>query len=807
MRPNYFAGIFFLLLPLLLFSQTHKISGFVKSNKSSPLPFANVFLLNIPDSSLVKGSSADENGYFVFTDIPKGIYLVKAGYFGSETVPIAIDVSKDVSIGALIMEKTGETLDEVTVVAKQPTLERKPDRIVFNVENTAVSQSSSWDIIRNTPGVINAQNGLQIRGQEATIYLNDRKIQLTSDEVQSFLEGLSGENIKSIEVIPNPPARYEAEGGPILNITTSKNITPGYKGSVNGNYAQAIFPKYSFGTSHYYKTEKLSLFGNYTINPRKDFQNTNSDIFFIDANNTNFAFWETDLEKTTRSLAQNANVIVDYRIDDKNNLNFTSYLGFSPNKRTSNTVATEMRNASRQIDSTLATTSSIVNDNLNLGLDATYEHRFKKEGSQLIVNVHYTKYTDDGEQTVASRYSNAVGNSLSSLDFSTVSDQEIDIFTGQLDVVSPLGKASLETGAKISSITSLNTYDFFDIEGNQSILNTSLSDNFEYNEQVYAGYVSLLRNWDKWAVKVGLRGEQTDVKGVSLALNTINNQNYFELFPSFYLLHNVDDESSFSFDYSRKLKRPNYQDLNPFRLFLNENDFNEGNPDLRPNFSHNFNLNYALKSTYFFDFYYRDNGEYISTLSFQDNESQTLKQVQQNVDESISYGLDFTVSTSVSKIWYLYAYTSLFYESETFLALESNDQLVKNEVEGVYVSLNNYITLSKDGTFNGEINLNYLSTFIAGSYVQSDPSTVLNIGLKKSLWNKRAVVSLTAEDLLGRANPRYTSRYLNQDNSYRPVPETQFVRLGFKYNFGNFKLGDNERAFEKKERDRLKSDD
>lgn len=807
MKLTNFIGILFLLTPLVLLSQEFRISGYVKNQDATVLPFANVFLLSTKDSTIIKGDSADDQGYFVLKNVPKGLYLLKASYFGSQTSIIAIDIANNINIGALVMEKSEEVLDEVTVTAERPTLERKPDRIIFNVENTSISQSSSWDIIRNTPGVINAQNGLQIRGQGATIYLNNRKLQLSTDEIQSFLESLSGTNIKSIEVIPNPPARYEAEGGPILNIITAKNLVPGYKGSVNANYAQSIFAKYSFGTSHYYKTDKLSLFANYTINPRKDFKSVNGDINFIGQDNSTFAEWETDLEKTTNSLAQNANFILDYRINENDNLNFTSYLGFSPDKRTSNTVATEMRNASQQLDSTLATTSRIVNDNINLGLDATYEHQFKKEGSQLTANIHYTKYTDDGQQGVASRYSSPAGLPLNGIDFFTESNQEIDIYTGQLDFVSPIGKASLETGGKFSRIFSSNTYDFFDIEGGQAIRNTTFSDNFEYKELVYAGYVSILQNWDKWALKIGVRGEQTDVEGISISLDNTNNQNYFELFPSFYLLHNVTEESSFSFDYSRKLQRPDYQDLNPFRLFLNENDFNEGNPNLRPNFSHNFNLNYSLKDTYFFDIYYRDNGEYISVLSFQDNENQVLRQIDQNVDSSISYGLDFTISTAVSKAWYLYAYSSIFSESETFLALESDNELVTNKVEGIYVSLNNYLSLSKDGTLNGEVNFNYLSTFIFGSYVQSDPTTVLNVGLRKSLWDKRAIISLTAEDILGQANPRYTSRYLNQDNSYRPVLETQFVRLGFKYNFGNFKLGDNERTLDKQERDRLKSDE
>jgi hypothetical protein len=267
-------------------------------------------------------------------------------------------------------------------------------------------------------------------------------------------------------------------------------------------------------------------------------------------------------------------------------------------------------------------------------------------------------------------------------------------------------------------------------------------------------------------------------------------------------LHSLGENHSIAIDYSRKLRRPNYSDLNPFRYFLNENDFNEGNPDLRPHFSHNFNMNYTIKDKYFFDVYYRDNGNYISTLSFQDNENQTLRQVRQNVLESISYGLDFTVGKSMAPFWYLYTYSSLFYEEETFLALESQEESATNKVNGFYGFLANYLTLSRDGSLTGELSLTYLTGFLDGSYTLSETINV-TMGIRKSFWKNKAILSLSAEDLLGRANARYTSRYLNQDNSYLAKPETQFVRFGLTINFGNTKLSENERSLNKSERERL----
>jgi hypothetical protein len=681
-------------------------------------------------------------------------------------------------------------------------VERKSDRLVFHVENTVVAQGTTWDILRNTPGLINVQDNLRIKGQTPAIYLNDRKVQLSQAEIKDLLEGLSGSAISSVEVISNPPARYDAEGGPVLNIVTNRNIVPGYKGSVQGTYEQAVYPKYSFGTSQFFKTDKLNLFGNYVINPRKEYKRTDSHINFIDPQDDIFARWKTELDKTTTSRAQQASVILDYDLDENNRLNFTSSFSYSPNKEIENVVKTDMRNAQFAQDSSLVTKSAIDNDKLNIALDLGHELKLNKEGALLKTNIHYTHYDETQKQAGISDYFDPAGVFMRNFNFSTDARQDINIFTGQLDYFSPLKGGSFEAGVKYSAVGSRSNIDYFDVNGNQPPFDIALSDNFQYDETVSAGYLSFLKNWGKWSLKMGLRGEQTEVKARSITLSTTNNQDYFELFPTFYILRTLGDDHSMSFDYSRKLRRPNYHDLNPFRYFLNENDYVEGNPGLRPSFSNNFNLNYTYKDTYFFDIYYRDNGQFISTLSFQDNENQTLREASQNVLESTSYGLDFTVGKAINPVWYLYSYTSLFYEEEVFLALESPEESASNEVTGFYGYMGNYLTLSKDGSLTAEVSLTYLTGYLDGSYTLSETAN-LNVGLRKSFWKNRAVVSLAAEDLLGKANARYTSRYLNQDNSYRPNSETRFIRLGLTLNFGNSGLTDNQRNVNKSERERL----
>lgn len=787
---------------LSCFSQTFKITGKVINTENELIPFANILLLNATDSTFVKGTSATENGFFELTEVKPNLYLLQASYVGSGSKPLALDIQQNVSLGALIIPSAIETLDEVVVTARRPTVQRLSDRLVFNVENTVVSQGNSWDILKSTPGVIVNQDDLQIRGQSATVYLNDRKVQLSGSEVQELLQGLTGTAIKSIEVIANPPARYDAEGGPILNIVTSKAIVPGYKGSINGNITQAVFSKYSFGTSHYYKTEKLNLFANYSINPKKELRKTTKGINFINDENSVFSIWETNNEEIKKTMAHNGTFILDYDFDDKNSINFTSNLSVNPNQEWESNLDANIRNSQNQIDSTFVTDNLIGANNTNLAFDLSYVKKLNKEGSQLTFNGHFTNFDEQFLQRIDSRYFDENQDFIRNFGFTTDADQNIKIFTGQVDYATPIGSASFESGLKYASVASENSIDFFNFLGSSNVVDTSLSDDFIYDEKVYAGYLSLVKNWEKWSVKLGLRGELTEAQGTSLTLNQTSKQDFFEAFPSLYLLYTASEKHSFAFDYGRKVDRPRYNDLNPFRNFSNENDFEQGNQGLIPSFSNNLNFNYTFNSEFFVDFYYRDNGGDIGDFVFQDNTNLTLRELKQNVLSSTSYGLDFTFSKGIANPWYIYAYVSLFHEDNTFLAEESGNVPFKTEVDGVYGYFANYLTLSKDGTFSGEVALTYISQFLYGSYIQSEQLN-LTLGLRKSLWKNRAVISLTAEDILEKYVPTYTSQYLNQDNFYRRRPETQFIRFGFTYNFGNFKLQDNQRGIDKKERDRL----
>ncbi|ANH59084.1 outer membrane beta-barrel family protein [Dokdonia donghaensis] len=782
-----------------IIAQNIRIQGIVNTSQNSPIAFANVVLLD-DEQKLVKGTITEEDGSFSLENLKTGTYHLTVSFVGFEDQKIeSILLDKDTTLRPIVLNASQESLDEVVLTSKKPTVVRKADRLVFNVENTILSSGNTMDILKRTPGVVVNQEEITIRNEGVTVYLNDKRVQLSTEEIQDLLSSLSGDAIQSVEVIANPPARYEAEGGPVLNIVTSKVVSLGYKGTVFARGTYGIFPKHSFGTSQYYKNEKLNLFFNYSFNPQKSsFMSDN----FINYRTTDERInWLQDFERKNWSNAHNANLIIDYNLNESSQLSFSAVGLYSPGIYDYSRSITDVT-SSIEDPYTIRTSSGLNGERTNIALDAKYTKTLKN--GLLSMNVHHTNFSRKRDQSLNSRYIDATGEQFRNVRFTSDSFQDIEIYTGQIDYATTLGTVALELGARTSIIDSRSVIKFPTIvDSGVSGLQEAQDDDFLYDEDIVAGYVSVAKDWDKWSVKAGLRAEQTNSKGTSLALNEINNLDYLEFFPTAYVQYAPVENHSFSLDYSRRVDRPRYQDLNPFAYFLNENNFAQGNAQLTPAFSHRFNFNYTLKSAYSFDLYYRDNGNEILRLPFQNNEGQVLRTSNQNALDSKSWGLDFTHGRSVSNWYYLYTYLSAFHEEVTFLAQESGNVAQDNKVDGLYAYIGNYLTLSKDRSWTAEVSAEYISKFLAASYVQ-DRVITLNAGVQKKFWKNRAILKVTVNDILGEANALLTSQYLNQDNAYFAVPETQNLQVGFTYKFGNFKLQDNNRALEIDELERLK---
>ncbi|TVZ26511.1 outer membrane receptor protein involved in Fe transport [Gillisia sp. Hel_I_86] len=807
MKNFYFTALL-CLIPLLSFTSysQNSIKGIIMDEQQNPVPFANVILLQATDSTTVyKGAVSNEDGSFLLEDVEGNTYVLEVRFVGYENYLKQIEVKGNVNLNKIVLIETASGLGEVTINAKRPTVSKSIDRITFNVENSVLSSGNSYEILKRTPGVIVSQGQLLIKNRPADVYINDKKVYLTAQELQQLLEGFSGENVKSVEVITNPPAKYNAEGGSILNIITSKNLSVGYKGSINASNTLAIKPKYSVGTSQYYKTDWLNAFASYNYNSRIDVKQDLGEINYFDPAGNVVSRWDDEFNKETQRESHSLSTILDFTLSEKSLLSLSANILLTPKSDSDIDGRTEIFNAQRQLDSLYTTDSRLENNRDNFLFNANYSTSLGENGSTFSAQANYIKYNDDQTQDLMTQYFSSAGNLLNDNSFYTVANQNTDIYTGQLDFTSTIGKVASEYGAKYSGIDSRSGLDFFDTNSGSRQFVNSLSDEFDYNENIFAGYVSLSKDWDSWSIKAGLRGEYTDIQGQSNSLGIVNTQEYFELFPTFYLMHMVGENHSFGLDYSRRITRPRFQSLNPYRYFLNENNFQLGNPNLQPGIANKISLNYTFKNKLSFDLYWDRTDNANAVLPFQNNQNRTLRSVTDNLRYDQQFSLDVSYYDYVKDWWFVDLYASVFKLENEFIAYESNNQIVQNETTSIYLSASNYLTISKDGTFSGNITATYSPDFIAGSYDFEEPQYGVSFGLRKTFFNDRLSATVNVEDLFDTYNIPLRSNYLNQDNSFFAKPESRSIRFGVLYKFGNFKLRDNQRAMDAEEKERLEA--
>lgn len=784
------------------FSQEATISGTVLDVEKDPLAYVNVLLYKQDASEPFKGVTTEEDGTFQLKNIVPDTYKITYSFIGFATKEHTIEVLSEKKLGEIILEKATENLEETVVIAKKPTLQKTAGKLIFNVENTALSVGSTFDLLKKTPGVLVVGEQIRVKFSTPIIYINEKRVYLSSSEVITLLQNLDASAIKSVEVITNSSASYDAEAGAVLNIVTSRAVSVGYKGSVNARYEQATYAKYNLGTSQFYKNNWINFYGSYSFSPRKEFKEDDNYIQYFNSNGSTNSFWESYFSRTTRSRAHQANMIADIAISETQTLGITTNISVSPNKTFYNTGTTEIFNSERALDSTFTTLSSLENDKSNLAFNIDYTIQLDEEDSHVKLAANYIDYENDQLQDVTTVYFLPNGDFLQNNTFSTNSNQRTSIATGQADVKTTLFNGIFEVGLKYSDTDTKSGLDFLHVESNNPEIDETLSDLFNYKENIYAEYLNFTKEWDKWSFAAGVRGEYTLITALSRSLGTTETQKYFELFPAINISHVLSENSTMSVSYKRAIDRPHYANLNPFKYFITENNYNGGNPNLVPSIETKVMLSYDYKSKWFFELYYQNLKNSLSQLSFQDNDTRIIRNIQANLIKDFQYSFDIVFADSLSPWFYLQVVTSSYYLENEFYSEASVEETFSNHTYGFYGSIYSSITLSQKQDLTANFTGLYISNLIFGSFNYKNQFNT-SISLRKSFWDKRASVTVGVDDIFNTNNAPVSSNYYNQDNGYFAQPESRLFRFGFTYNFGNARLHDNNRSSHTEEGDRL----
>lgn len=794
--------LFFLLLNSSLFAQEFKISGIVTHTEDSEISFANMLLYAAVDTSFVKGSVSDENGFFYIDKVPPAAYLLKASYMGNHSPFIKVDVESDVDIGQISVDSKAQALSEVVVVLQKPTLEKKVDRLVFNIENTALSEGNIWEVLKSTPSVFVMNNEITVKGEKGVqILINDKKVNLPSEDILNLLNGTSANGIRAIEVITTPPAKYDAEGGTMINIKMSKNLIAGYNGAIFNRYTQGTFPQHTLGTNHYFKGEKLETSFNYSYSQRKELTNY-TDITNFMENGAITDIWTSDLEVIDRANRHNASIFLDYNFNTNNRLSFSTITSFTPKFIGRDYSETVIQEPNKPDSRSFFTKNDSQLSSVNTAFYLDYENRLNDKGAHLSLNTHYTYYDYDKNQELETDYYDETKTIVNENAFSTINLQRTDLYSIQADYSTPLGESfNLESGFKYALTSSESDISQQGFNREQPGIDPTEDGQFLYDENIYAAYASVDTKWENWSFKSGLRAELTKTKGdFSLDNNDIG-KDYLELFPTIYFQYTPNEKHQLGLNFKRSIIRPNFSSINPFQIFQSSNSVVEGNVNLRPSFKNSAIFSYTYNKDYTFELFYRYHKNAISLFTFQDNESKLLRFVTDNLDREMAYGLDFTYRKEILKSWDTYLLSSYFYASERF-----NDRntaiRIDNNLWTLLVQFKNNLTFLEDKSLSASLNFTYVSPIIVGNSKQRE-YTDWEIALKKNLWGKKATISLTLSDVFNQFKLHNTRNYADQYNISYYRPDSRAFTLGFRYNFGNMGIRDNYKYKDIEERDRL----
>jgi hypothetical protein len=373
----------FIFLVFISTTAQNDLTGTVSNNKMELIAYSNVVLFKMPDSVFYKASYTDVEGQFKIPDCSNGNYTLQISSVGYVPLSRKLSLNQTTDLGTIILNENTEELDAILIRASKPTIDKRADRLVFNVENTVLSIGNTQNLLKKTPGVFEMEGTYMVQNSPAVIYINNKRVYLTSDELSALLRGYSADNIKSVEVITNPPASYDAEGVAVININTSKGISLGYKGNVSGQWTQGTFAKYQLGSSHFYKNNWLHVYSSYNYNPRRDLKLDDARIGFFNPDGSRSERWFTKLEKVDRSAAHNFNTIVDMTVNERNSLSFSG--NFSTNQN--NDVTYQNETLVLQEGATMFTgfnaNSQFENNRTNGFANAQWQHVLNEEGASL----------------------------------------------------------------------------------------------------------------------------------------------------------------------------------------------------------------------------------------------------------------------------------------------------------------------------------------------------------------------------------------------------------------------------------------
>ncbi|MEM8509598.1 MAG: TonB-dependent receptor [Bacteroidota bacterium] len=737
-----FLFFFMLLFGISLSAQT--ITGRVLDENDAPVVFAAITLNSEKDSTLVKATITADFGIFELTGILAGKYILKISNLGYADFSKKINFDgTDLDLGVFVLNSQTQNLEEVVVISEKPMVQVLADKTVFNVENTInATGTSAYELLRKAPGVIiDNSGGIIVEGKTGVqIFIDGKLSVLQGEDLFNYLESLQATDVEAVEIITQPSSKYDAAGNAgIINIKLKKDKSLGTNGTFTSGLTVGDFGRSNSSLNFNNRERKGNFYGTYSNRFGKS-------TGFLNLLRNQFG---TRFEQRTNSVydrnSNNLKLGYDYYINSKHTLS-AIFNGNFNNSFGTNTTRTPIREENTiQNDSVLLALNQTQNTSYNINGNLNYRYA-DTLGYSINVDLDLGRYNSERDAFQPNTYV-AGDESLVLSENINFQDTPIDISiaTIKTDYEQPLGKGVLGIGFKFSYINTDNTFDFFNQVNGQNILDPTQSNTFAYQENIHAAYVNYNRKWGKWNLQFGLRMENTDSDGRLISLQQTENErvqrNYTDFFPSGGLTYQMNRKNQLALTYSRRIQRPNYQSLNPFRYQLNELSFQLGNPFLQPQYTNNIKLSHTYNYRLTTSISYSYISDFFAQVTQADGESVNFLTTLNVADQQV-LNLGISYPKKIYEWWNIYFSVNAFISD--FKATSPEFLAVRQETLSLYAQ--NTFSLSKK--LKMEVSGWYSSPSIWGGTYQIDAIGALNVAFQQKFYKGRFTGRLSFNDIL-----------------------------------------------------------
>jgi len=783
-------------------AQTGGIKGKL-SDGDRAVPGATVSICRAADTSIVQSSIATAAGTFSFNSIQPGNYLIQVTAVGySSAFSRIVEVNSTIiEVPQLTIKPQSRQLSAVTVQAKKAMIEHKIDRTVVNVDASITnSGSTALEVLEKSPGVtVDRDGNVSLKGKAGVMILIDgRPTQLSGADLANYLRNLNASSLDQIELMTNPPAKYDAAGtAGIINIKTKKIRQMGYNGSASVSYGQGFLPKFNESLNMNYRSGKWNLFTNLNHGYRERNSRLSIRRNFRDETSKDVVS-QFDQVARMKNAGSNysAKIGADFFASKKTTVGVVLNGYSGPN----NFVNNNTTNIFDAQDNFISSTKAISEQKeawKNLSTNLNFRQLIDTTGKELTADLDYMRYKGNNDQRLSNYYFDEKG--LASRKGDTLYGrlpQDINIYSGRIDYYMPLKHdRRFEAGLKSSYVKTINQADYDTVYNSSVIQDLSRTNGFDYEETIHAAYLNYNTPiTKKLSAQLGLRYEHTSSKGYStgysfdqlsgtfLHADTSFKKSYGQLFPTAYLQYKADEKNVWGANYGRRIRRPNYESLNPFIEYLDRYTYKQGNPNLNPQFSHNLELSHSYRNMITTSFNYSVTTNILQQVLEQNDATNETYIKEQNIARQRQYGVAVNTTIPVTKWWTSNVYVNV--AQNRFSGLVNATAV---EVEATTFSFNGSQQFKVSKTFNAEVSGWFRSGGIDGIF-ESKPMGSVSAGLSQQVIKGKGMIRLSVRDIFYTQGFRGGSRYGTVDVRIRERNDSRVVTLGFSYRFSKGKM-------------------